>query len=156
MTLIASCLIFLPCPRPLNLSLFMEDLTAEQIGIVTNGYRSMARALNEFQAMRWPEFSHEQHLDLNAYQNSLLNRAHDLQTMAVRPAFTDTAGMVDAIQQATLTAKNSLNRIHTLIVALNVGAITVALASYVARANLRGIETALRELGDLLLVEEQP
>ena len=38
--------------------------------------------------------------------------------------------------------------------ALNIGAITVALASYVARANLRGIQTALRELGDLLATEE--
>ena len=132
----------------------MEDLTPEQIVVVANGYRSMARALNEFQMMRWPEFSTEQHLDINAYQNSLLNRAQDLQTMAVRPAFKNTADMVKGIQQATREAKDSLKHIRNLTVALNVGAITVALASYVARANLRGIQTALRELGDLLVTEE--
>lgn len=132
----------------------MEDLTPEQIVVIANGYRSMARALNEFQVMRWPEFSNEQHLDINAYQNSLLNRAQDLQTMAVRPAFKDTAEMAEGIQRATQEAKDSLKRIHNLTVALNVGAITVALASYVARANLRGIQTALRELGDLLMTEE--
>ena len=132
----------------------MEDLTPEQIVVIANGYRSMARALNEFQVMRWLEFSNEQHLDLNAYQNSLLNRAQDLQTMAVRPAFRNTAEMAEGIQQATQQAKDSLKRIRNLTVALNVGAITVALASYVARANLRGIQTALRELGDLLMTED--
>lgn len=133
----------------------MEDLTPEQIVVIANGYRSMARALNEFQVMRWLEFSTEQHLDINAYQNSLLNRAQDLQTMAVRPAFRNTTEMAEGIQRATREAKDSLRRIRNLTVALNVGAITVALASYVARANLRGIQTALRELGDLLVAEEE-
>jgi hypothetical protein len=132
----------------------MEDLTPEQIVVIANGYRSMARALNEFQMMRWLEFSTEQHLDINAYQNSLLNRAQDLQTMAVRPAFSNTAEMAAGIQRATQEAKDSLKHIRNLTIALNVGAITVALASYVARANLRGIQTALRELGDLLVAEE--
>ena len=132
----------------------MEDFTPEQIVVIANGYRSMARALNEFQVMRWPEFSHEQHLDINAYQNSLLNRAQDLQASAVRPAFADAAEMAEGIRRATKEAKDSLKRIRNLTVALNVGAITVALASYVARANLRGIQTALRELGDLLVTEE--
>lgn len=132
----------------------MEDFTPEQIVVIANGYRSMARALNEFQVMRWPEFTHEQQLDLNAYQNSLLNRAQDLQMMAVHPAFKNTAQMAEGIQRATRDARNSLKRIRNLTIALNVGAITVALASYVARANLRGIETALRELSDLLRIEE--
>lgn len=132
----------------------MEDFTPEQIVVITNGYHSMARALNEFQVMRWTEFSHEQHLDINAYQNSLLNRAHDLQTMAVRPAFANAAGMTENIQRATKEAKGSLKRIRNLTVALNVGAITVALASYVARANMQSIQTAQRELDDLLVTEE--
>lgn len=132
----------------------MEDFTPEQVVVIANGYRSMARALNEFQVTRWPEFSHEQHLDLNAYQNSLLNRAQDLQMRTVRPAFKNTVEMAQGIQQATQQAKNSLKHIRNLTVALNVGAITVALASYVARANLRGIQTALRELADLLVTEE--
>ena len=62
----------------------MEDFTPEQISVIANAYCSMARALNQFQVMRWPEFLYEQQLDLNAYQTSLLNRAHDLQTMAAR------------------------------------------------------------------------
>lgn len=132
----------------------MEDFTPEQIVGIANGYRDTARALNEFQVSHWPEFTFEQHLDLNAYQNSLLNRAQDLQTLAVRPAFKEVADMARSIQQATKEARAGLKRIHNITVALNVGAITVALASYVARANLRGIQTALKELGDLLTLEE--
>ena len=132
----------------------MEDFTSEQITIIANGYCSMARALNEFQVMRWPEFSHEQQLDLNAYQNSLLNRAQDLRLLAVRPAFAGAADMAGSIQRAMQEAKHSLKRINNLTVALNVGAITVALASYVARANVRGIQTALRELDSLLVTED--
>ncbi|MFD2572120.1 hypothetical protein ACFSUS_15860 [Spirosoma soli] len=132
----------------------MEDLTPEQIVGIADGFRNMARALNEFQVRHWPELTFEQHLDLNAYQSSLLNRAQDLQTLAVRPAFSRAAEMVASIQQATEEAKASLKRIQSLTLALNVGAITVALASYVARANLRGIQTALRELSDLLKIEE--
>ena len=132
----------------------MEDFTLEQIISIANGYRTMARALNEFQVVHWPEFTHEQQLDLNAYQNSLLNRAHDLQTMTSRPAFKQASEMASAIRQATDEAKAGLNHIRNVTVALNVGAITVALAAYVARANLRGIQTALRELSELLAMEE--
>ncbi|MBC3785927.1 hypothetical protein [Spirosoma utsteinense] len=132
----------------------MEDFTPEQVTVIATGYQSMARALNEFQTRRWSEFSHEQQLDLNAYQNSLLNRAQDLQALVVRPAFNNTAEMTAYIVQALYKAEDNLKHIRNLTVALNVGAITVALASYVARANLRGIQTALRELGNLLVVEE--
>lgn len=133
----------------------MEDLSPDQIVRVANGYRSLARSLNEFQVAHWPDLTVEQHLDLNAYQSSLLNRAQDLQTLAVRPAFRNAQEMVSRIQQATTDAQKSLKRIKNLTVALNVGAITVALASYVARANLRGIQTALSELGDLLAMKEE-
>jgi hypothetical protein len=133
----------------------MEDFTPDQrIGII-KGYCTMAQALNEYQVIHWPELSHEQHLDLNAYQNSLLNRAQDLQTEASRPAFGNAAAMAFTIQQATANAQASLKHIHNLTLALNVGAITVALAAYVARANLRGIQTVLRELGDLLMLENK-
>jgi hypothetical protein len=128
----------------------MEDFTPEQLVVLANGYQSMARALNEFQVSNWPDLSFDQHLDLNAYQSSLLNRAQDLQTSAVRPAFKDAAGVVARLQQAIEQAQASLKRLQTISVALNIGAVTVALASYVARANLRGIDTALRELSDLL------
>jgi len=133
----------------------MEDLSPEQIVELANGYRSLARSLNEFQVSHWPDLTVEQHLDLNAYQSSLLNRAQDLQTLAVRPAFRDAAELIARIQQATTNAQDSLKRIRNLTIALNIGAITVALASYIARANLRGIQTALRELGDLLSMSEE-
>jgi hypothetical protein len=128
----------------------MEDFTPEQRVVLANGYQNMARALNEFQVSNWPDLSFDQHLDLNAYQSSLLNRAQDLQTAAVRPAFKDAAGVVARLQQAIEQAQASLKRLQTINVALNIGAVTVALASYIARANLRGIDTALRELSDLL------
>lgn len=132
----------------------MEDFTPEQLVVLANGYQSIARALNEFQVSQWPDLSVEQHLDLNAYQSSLLNRAQDLQTSAVRPVFKDAAGIVARLQQAMEQAQTSLKRLQTINTALNIGAITVALASYVARANLRGIETVLRELNDLLASQD--
>ena len=133
----------------------MEDFTPEQILSITTGYITMARALNEFQVNHWPELAHEQQLDLNAYQNSLLNRAQDLQMLNTRPAFVNTYAMEAMVREAIEKAKNGLHRMGNLTVALNTGAITVALASYVARANLRGIQTALRELDELLLLKEE-
>jgi hypothetical protein len=133
----------------------MEDFTPEQIVSIANGYRMMARALNEFQVSHWSDFTYEQQLDLNAYQNSLLNRAQDLQTLTVRPAFANVADMAITIRQATDMAKAGLEHIQNVTIAINVGAITVALASYVARANLRGIQTALRELGELLILDQE-
>ncbi|MBN8826119.1 MAG: hypothetical protein J0I82_29100 [Spirosoma sp.] len=128
----------------------MEDFTPTQLLAITRGYCDMARALNEYQVHHWPELSHEQQLDLNAYQNSLLNRSQDLQSHTVRPAFTNAIDVATQILEATTEAQTSLTRIGDPVVALNVGAITVALAAYVARANLRGIQTALRELEDLV------
>lgn len=115
----------------------------------------MAQALNEYQVSHWPELSHEQHLDLNAYQNSLLNRAQDLETLSSRPAFVNVLAMSTNVQRATADAQASLKYINNLTIALNIGALTVALAAYVARANLRGIQTALRELNDLLTLEKK-
>lgn len=133
----------------------MEDLTPDQIASIANSYRNVARALNELQTRHWPELAFDQQLDINAYQSSLLNRAHDLQSQAVRPAFAQPADIANTIRQATDDACSGLLRIQNLAVAINVGAITVALASSVARANIRGIHTALREMSNLLLLKEQ-
>lgn len=133
----------------------MEDFTPEHIVSIANGYRTTARTLNEFQVMRWAELSHEQQLDLNAYQNSLLNRAQDLLTLATRPAFTNASDMATGVRRAIDEANTSISHIHDVLLALNIGAIIVALASYVARANLRGIQTALRELGELLKQDKE-
>ncbi|CCH53274.1 hypothetical protein BN8_02356 [Fibrisoma limi BUZ 3] len=132
----------------------MEDLTPEQIVELADSYRRTARALAEFQLAHWPELSYEQQLDLNAYQNSLLNRAQDLMTLSVRPAFHEAGKMIEAVRQATTDAQSGLKRIKNLTIALNVGAITVALAASIARANPKGIQTALNELGELLKMEE--
>ncbi|SFC16629.1 hypothetical protein [Spirosoma endophyticum] len=133
----------------------MEDFTPEQIIGITNSYTNMARALNKFQVMHWPELTLEQQLDLNAYQNSLLNRGQDIYTRTIRPAFKSASEMSAIIRHATDEATLSLQRMNDPVVALNIGAITVALASYVSRSNMRGIQTALRELGDLLKMEAE-
>jgi hypothetical protein len=132
----------------------MEDLTPDQINGITKGYFSMARALNEYQVIHWVELSHEQQLDLNAYQNSLLNRAQDLLSQTVRPAYTNTIILSAGIEKTITDARVSLKRIRNVVVALNIGALTVALAAYVARADLRGIQTVLRELEHLVILDE--
>ena len=143
---------YLPLKRPRKgrIYWFMEDFTPEQITEITTSCCNMAQALNEYQVMHWPELSHEQHLDLNAYQNSLLNRAQDFRKQTSRPAFTNVNDIVSGVQQAMSDAKTCLNYISNTALALHVGAITVALAAYVSRANLRGIHTVLRELNELL------
>lgn len=128
----------------------MEDFTTDQISGIAAGYNNMARALNEYQLAHWSNLSHEQQLDVNAYQNSLLNRAHDLQERHAKPAFTNVADMASTIQEATFIAQVNLKYIRSLSTALTLGAIIVALAAYVARANIQGIKTILRELRELL------
>ena len=110
----------------------------------------MARTLTEFQLRRWSEFTHEQQLDLNAYQSSLLNRAHDMQSRAVNPSVDQPRVLTLTVQEAVRDACAGLPELHNLTLALNVGALIVALASYVARANKRGIQTAVDELHHLL------
>ncbi len=68
----------------------------------------------------------------------------------MRPAFEDANDMAAKIQQATNDAKAGLQRMTDPVVALNTGAMIVAMASYVARPNLPGIKTALRELDNLM------
>ncbi|AUD01780.1 hypothetical protein [Spirosoma pollinicola] len=128
----------------------MEDFTSEQLDGIATAYGNMARSLNQFQAQHWSELTHEQQLDLNAYQNSLLNRAQDIQTRICRPAFTNADHMANQILEATDKARTTIQKMENLPVAMNVGAITVALAAYAARANARGIEIALRELKELI------
>ncbi|GAB3803564.1 hypothetical protein GCM10028819_33660 [Spirosoma humi] len=127
----------------------MEDLTLAQINDLASAYCDMARSLNEFQAVHWTQLTHEQQLDLNAYQNSLLDRAQAMQLRTTRPAFTNADQITIRILEGTHKARASLQQLNDLPVAINVGAITVALAAYAARANARGIELALRELDDL-------
>ncbi|MBC8152910.1 MAG: hypothetical protein H7Z72_08375 [Bacteroidetes bacterium] len=127
----------------------MENFTTEQLLTLAQHWRLIAQALNEYQAAHWANFSVEQHLDVNAYQNSLLNRANDLETGQIRaiihdalPAYTDSIN-------AIICAAATLRRSNDLAVGLNVGAMTVALAAAVARGHLKSIEVTLRELNEL-------
>ena len=124
----------------------MEDLTLEQINDLASAYSDMARSLNEFQVIHWSQLTHEQQLDLNAYQNSLLDRAQAIQMRTTRPAFANAHQTTGRILEGTHRARTSLQQLDDLPAALNVGAITVALAAYAARANARGIDIALQEL----------
>lgn len=128
----------------------MQDFSSEQINTIASSYDAVALALNQYQVEHWSALTHEQQLDLNAYQNSLLNRIEDILTQRVRPAFEDANDMAAKIQQATDDAKAGLQRMTDPVVALNTGAMIVAMASYVARPNLPGIKTALRELDNLM------
>ena len=132
----------------------MEDFTPEQVDGIAAGYCDMARSLNEFQMTHWPELTHEQQLDLNAYQNSLLSRAQDIQSRTVRPAFSNANQVAIRIKQATDKARLRLQELDNLPIALNVGAIMVALAAYAARANAHGVELALRELDELVTMKD--
>lgn len=124
-----------------------------QVSAIIDSYRLMAKTLVEFQLVRWTEFSHEQQLDLNAYQNSLLSRAHDLQTRAVNPAVDQGDVLTETIQQSVLHTRERLQTIDDLPLALSLGALIVALASYVARANRKGIQSAVNQLRYLLDTE---
>ncbi|QJD80584.1 hypothetical protein [Spirosoma rhododendri] len=128
----------------------MNDFTLAQLSSIADSYLRMARTLTELQLAHWPEFTYEQQLDLNAYQNSLLNRAHDIQTRAVNPAVDQAEKLTERIQQTIGYICDRLLIINNIPVALTLGALIVALASYVARDNRKGIQSAFRELNHLL------
>ncbi len=105
--------------------------------------------LNQYQGMHWSEFSVEQHLDINAYQNSLLNRAHDLETGQVRAIVHEALPAYDQIIRVSSDVIALLSEDTPLSISLNIGAMTVALAAAVARGHLKSIDVALRELTEL-------
>ncbi|RYF47832.1 MAG: hypothetical protein EOO39_47825, partial [Cytophagaceae bacterium] len=102
----------------------MEDLTPAQINDLASAYCDMARSLNEFQAVHWSQLTHEQQLDLNAYQNSLLDRALAIRQRTTRPTFTNADQITVRILEGTHKARTSLQQLDDLPVAINVGAIT--------------------------------
>ncbi len=132
----------------------MNDLTPLQRATIVSNYQLMARTLAEFQLVRWTEFSYEQQLDLNAYQNSLLGRAHDLHTRTVNPAVDQGEQLTEAIEQLVQHVRARLQTAINLTLALGLGAMIVALASHVARANRKGIHSAISELQHLLELEK--
>ncbi len=127
----------------------MESFTANQLMTLAQHWRLAAQTLNTYQAAHWTEFSVEQHLDINAYQNSLLNRANDLETGQIRAIIHDALPAYAEVITTINGARASLLKSESLAVGLNIGAMIVALAAAVARGHLKSIDVALRELDEL-------
>ncbi|WP_345247398.1 hypothetical protein [Nibrella saemangeumensis] len=127
----------------------MTYLNAEQLNALARTWKVAAFSLNQYQARCWDTLTIEQHLDINAYQNSLLNRAHDLETGIVKIGFDDNAQAIQTISVVTIEAQKSLQTTSTIPIGMNIGAILVALAAATARRNAKAMQHALRELDDL-------
>jgi hypothetical protein len=132
----------------------MEGLSPEQLARLITDYNASARSLNEFQVRFWDEFSLTQQLDLNTYQNSLLNRAYDLETKVVSPYFTGAVETIETILKTTAQTRQTIQTIESANIGLNLGATLVALAAAIARSSVRSMEVALREMNGLLTMQE--
>lgn len=128
----------------------MYSLNKQQIDELVEIWQQTAYSLCYFQAKHWNEFSHEQHLDVNAYQNSLLNRANDLEAKVFNPSFSQSDRILEIVRKATKEGLTVVERTPDLSVSLSIGAILVALAAYVSRADQGGIQIAMRELQNIL------
>ena len=128
----------------------MYSLSKQQIDELVAIWQKTAFCLCSFQVKHWNEFSYEQHLDVNAYQNSLLNRAHDLEAKVINPSFRQIEGILDTVRTATREGLIVVDQTKDLSLSLSAGAILVALAAYVSRADSDGIQVALRELENVL------
>lgn len=129
----------------LSISL-MGELTHSQLSEMAEVWREMARQLTAWQATYWHELTTTQHFDLNAYQNSLLTRAQDLDERAylllTEPTEPTFLAVLDVVRRATQLLQTTPKR----SVVLNVGALIVALAAGVSRNNSRSIELTMSEL----------
>lgn len=128
----------------------MDYLTPEQLAELATRWERTARCLNDYQAGHWADFSLEQHLDLNAYQSSLLHRAQDLATGLLRPSLNGPAAALAQIELLLTNAQRVLGQAAAPQDVMHLGAVSVALAAAVARSNDRAIQNALRELAALL------
>ena len=128
----------------------MYSLSKQQIDELVAIWQQTAYCLCNLQVKHWEEFSYEQHLDVNAYQNSLLNRAHDLAANLINPSFPQIESVLDMIRNATREGLQLIQHTSELSISLSTGAILVALAAYVSRADSDGIQIAIRELRNVL------
>lgn len=127
----------------------MGELTRTQLNQMAQVWREMARNLSVYQASHWTELSTVQHYDLNAYQNSLLTRAQEIDERAylllnesLEPALTTSIQLVDQAAHALHTTDEQAK-------ALNIGALSVALAAGLYRNNESSVQLALSELRNL-------
>nr|WP_293835147.1 hypothetical protein [uncultured Arsenicibacter sp.] len=128
----------------------MESLDKEQTKELIAMWEKTACYLCRFQTTHWNEFSFEQHLDVNAYQNSLLTRAYDLQNRPAPPTFRQADHLLAIVRTATCRGLTVFDKTNDLSVCLSSGAILVALAAYVSRADSEGIQVVIRELDNVL------
>jgi hypothetical protein len=127
----------------------MGELTRIQLSEMAQVWRGMAQNLNAYQGLHWHDLTTVQHLDLNAYQNSLLTRAQDMDERAyllltepTEPTFALAQHLIgQAVQAIQITSEQ--------VVALNLGALTVALAAGITRNNTHTIQLAMAELSAL-------
>lgn len=127
----------------------MNYLDSEQLFALARTWKIAAFSLNQYQGRCWNELSLEQHLDLNAYQNSLLNRALDLESGLTKIGFEDNTHALQTISLVTFEAQKAMQTMNVPSVGLNIGAVLVALAAATARSKVKAIQNALRELEDL-------
>jgi len=127
----------------------MGELSRTQLSEMAQVWREMARNLNAYQGINWHDLTTVQHLDLNAYQNSLLTRAQDMDErtylLLTDPAGPTYASVMYLIERATQVLRKTSEQ----VVALNLGALTVALAAGITRNNTRTIQLSLAELSIL-------
>ena len=127
----------------------MGELSRTQLSEMAQVWREMARNLNAYQGINWHDLTTVQHLDLNAYQNSLLTRAQDMDERTYL-SLTDPAGPTYAsVMHLIERATQVLRKTSEQVVALNLGALTVALAAGITRNNTRTIQLSLAELSIL-------
>lgn len=124
----------------------MGELTRIQLSEMAHRWREMARHLNTYQGLHWHDLNTVQHLDLNAYQNSLLTRAQDMDEQTYLLLSEPTEGTFKAALQQIERATKTLQTVADQTIALNLGALTVALAAGITRNNTRTIQLSLTEL----------
>ena len=132
----------------------MGELSRTQLSEMAQVWREMARNLNAYQGMNWHDLTTVQHLDLNAYQNSLLTRAQDMDERAYLLLTEPTEPTYASALQLIGRAAQVVQATSEQVVALNLGALTVALAAGITRNNTRTIQLSIAELS--VLTERVP
>ncbi len=128
----------------------MGELTRIQLSEIAQVWREIARTLAVWQATHWSMLNTVQHFDLNAYQNSLLTRAQDIDERSYlllsEPGNSTFSTTLRLLERASEILRDTTNS----FAALNIGALAVALAAGIARNNTRTIQLALSELRELV------
>lgn len=132
----------------------MESIPASLLTALADDYKLTAHDLCAFQLRCWSAFSITQQMDLNACQNSLLTRAQDLDQRTTSPFFVQAAHTVAVALKATTRGRQLLATTQDALIGLNIGVIMVALAAGIGRGSVTNIDIALRELDELIQMDD--